>query len=292
MAWEYEGLFDAIPNSGDMLHTFWTKEETEIRAGCMGYRTQTTKAGPRLEAEIYPLFGREKTGRLRAAKKNETPERQRKQNEIRAKRRLILLMEENFRVWEDLHVTLTWAGEEPTEKVFRQAVSSFFRKVRKIRAERKLEELKYLYAIGYDADHRIHAHVILNSGIGRDELERIWGRGISNALRLQDYGGGIQGMANYLYRQREQIKKTPQGAGLRSWAGSRNLRKPKVHTSDSKFSNQKVKKIAYNFRNEAKTILEKTYPGYVLQDCRVCYSDVVDGVYIRCVMRRWEEVER
>ena len=32
--------------------------------------------------------------------------------------------------------------------------------------------------------------------------------------------------------------------------------------------------------------MEKLYPGYQLQECEVRYSDVIDGVYIRCVLRR------
>ena len=48
----------------------------------------------------------------------------------------------------------------------------------------------------------------------------------------------------------------------------------------------KVKRIAHDFRNEAKEIMEKAYPGYTFTKCSVYYSDVVDGVYIRCVMRR------
>ena len=64
MAWEYEGLFDSIMESGnkgeDLLSDFWKNEPSAIRVGSMGYRTRTIKAGPRLEAEVYPIFGREK----------------------------------------------------------------------------------------------------------------------------------------------------------------------------------------------------------------------------------------
>ena len=42
----------------------------------------------------------------------------------------------------------------------------------------------------------------------------------------------------------------------------------------------------YDFENEAKAVMERLYPGYVLQKCQVRYSDIVDGVYIRCVLRR------
>ena len=71
-AWEYEGLFDSILQSDnqaeDMLSSFWTKEPSAIRVGTMGYRTRTIKAGDRLEAEVYPIFGREKEKRLRKEK--------------------------------------------------------------------------------------------------------------------------------------------------------------------------------------------------------------------------------
>ena len=50
--------------------------------------------------------------------------------------------------------------------------------------------------------------------------------------------------------------------------------------------NSRVRRIAHDFRNEAKEVMEKLYPGYVFQECRVRYSDIVDGVYIRCMLRR------
>ena len=53
-------------------------------------------------------------------------------------------------------------------------------------------------------------------------------------------------------------------------------------------SKSRIKRIAYDFKNSAKEIMERTYPGYVFENCVVYYSDVVDGVYIRAVMRRIE----
>jgi hypothetical protein len=38
--------------------------------------------------------------------------------------------------------------------------------------------------------------------------------------------------------------------------------------------------------------MERVYPGYTLEHCYVQYSDVVDGVYIRCVMRKGEPDEQ
>ena len=96
-------------------------------------------------------------------------------------------------------------------------------------------------------------------------------------------------MANYLYRQNEKARDNGERAGCHMWSGSRNLKAPKEHVSDCKMSNRKVKIIAQGFRATAAEVMERVYPGYRLEDCRVQYSDVVDGVYIRCVMRKKEE---
>ena len=292
MAWEYEGLFDSIMESGnqgdDLLSDFWRKEPSSIRVGSMGYRTRTIKAGNRLEAEVYPIFGREKEKRLRAAKKNRTPDRVFRNNIARAKRRLILLLEANFRAEEDIHITLTYKGETPEYKSAIRDLKNFFKRVKRAREKAGLDELKYLWACGHDSEQRIHFHVVMNGGLGRDVLERIWKKGIANTYRLQEYGNGLQGIANYLYKQNERAKLRGERINYKTWAGSRNLDPPKEHESDSKMSKARIKRIAYDFKNSAKEIMERTYPGYVFENCVVYYSDVVDGVYIRAVLRRIE----
>lgn len=289
MAWEYEGLFDAMPATDDsLLAEYWKSEATATRIGSMGYRTRTIKAGTRLEAEVYPIFGRSQEADARKEKLNLTRERQQQLNTKRAKRRLVLLMETNFRTDEDVHVTLTYAGSEPSLQRCRKDVRNFLNRVKRAREKQKLAELKYIYAIGHDADQRIHVHMVMNGGIGRDRLEQMWGKGYANTIRLQKQGGGLQGMANYLYRQNEKARDNGDRAGFHMWSGSRNLKKPKEHVSDTKISNRKVKMIAQHFNTTAYEIMERIYPGYRLEHCTVQYSDVVDGVYIRCVMRRNE----
>ena len=290
MAWEYEGLFDALPpeDDGGLLEEFWRTEKTEIRIGSMGYRTRTTKAGTRLEAEVYPIFGRDMERTAKEARANITPERQKQLNVRRAKRRLFLLMEANFRTEEDIHVTLTYseATGEPDERKCRKDIRNFLNRVRRARDKRRLPEMKYIYAIGHDRDQRTHVHCVMTGGIGRDELERIWGKGYANTIRLQSYGQGMQGMASYLYRQNEKEKDRGNRVNYHMWSGSRNLVKPKERVSDSKVSRRRVKAIAQSFGNAAREIMEKIYPGYSLEHTSVAFSDVVDGVYIRCVLRK------
>ena len=290
MAWEFEGLFDAMPAEEDnLLGEYWRTEATATRIGSMGYRTRTIKAGTRLEAEVYPIFGRSAEQEARRAKLNLTKERQAQLNVKRAKRRLVLLMENNFSYENDVHVTLTYAGSEPTEGRCRKDIRNFFNRVKRLREKRGLPELKYIYAVGHDAGQRIHVHCVMNGGVGRDELEKIWRKGYANTIRLQKQGGGLQGMANYLYRQNEKAKDNGERPGVHMWSGSRNLKKPREHVSDTKMSNRKVRKIALSFGNLAAEIMERVYPGYYLEDCRVQFSDVVDGVYLRCVMRKEDD---
>ena len=158
-----------------------------------------------------------------------------------------------------------------------------------MREKRGLSELKFIFAIGHDKGQRIHVHFVMNGGISRDELEKKWGKGYANTMRLQEQGKGLQGMANYLYRQNEKARDAGERINYHMWSGSRNLKKPKERISDTKISNRKVKIIAQNFRAMAKEIMEKVYPNYTLEDGRVFYSDVVDGAYIRVVMRKKEE---
>ena len=287
MAWEYEGLFDVIPQESGLLAEYWKSEASAIRIGGMGYRTRTTKAGTRLEAEIYPIFGRAAEQTVRKAKANITPERMKQLNTRNAKRRLVLLMENNFDLFEDDTVTLTYAEEPGDLKRCRKDLRNFFLRVKRWREKNGLPEMKYIYAIGHDAKQRMHIHLVMNGGVGQKKLIELWGKGIVNSSPLQHWGKGIQGYANYLFKQNELAKDRGERDGLHMWSGSRNLKKvTNIHVSDTKVSNRKVKTIAINFPTMAAEVLQKVYPGYSLEQCRVLFSDVVDGVYIRCVMRK------
>lgn len=289
MAWEYAELFDAErkPGSGDFLDWLtddWNRQPTAIRVGQMGYRTRTISAGPRLEAEVFPIFGRAKESTLRRAKVRMTRESQARANIRRAKEHLVRMIDANFGE-QDIHLTLTYA-EEPTLERCQRDIRNYLQRIKRQREKLGLENLKWIYAIGHDRGQRLHVHMILSGGIPREQLERMWGKGKTNALRLQPDESGLQGIANYIYRQNEGAKERGERAGVRMWRHSRNLKKPKVRTSDSKCSNARVKRIAMDFPNEAKEIMERLYPGYRFVQCRMYYSDIVDGVYLRCLMRR------
>lgn len=285
MAWEYEELFNnRLTGDGGFV-----EEPSFIPVGKMGYRRRTTVSGPRIDAEVFPVFGRSQRGELRRARHQITREAQQRANDERSRMRLIQLVEANFGE-KDVAVGLDYAGEAPTPERVDKDIRNFLARVKRRRAKMGLTELKYIYAIGGDempapgySGKRPHVHMIMNGGIDRDELERMWGKGRANCDRLQPRNDGLGGIAVYFTKQKQD--RAPK-KGVRKWRGSRNLKQPIRRSRDARMPNNRVRRIAFDFRNEAKAVMEKLYPGYVFQDCQVRYSDVTDGVYIRCVLRR------
>ena len=285
MGWEFEDLFNNRRTSdGGFL-----AEPCFIPVGQMGYRRRTTESGPRIDADIFPVFGVGQKKALRRARSQQTSKAQQIANNERSRIKLIQLVEANF-TEDDLAIGLDYAGQEPTTEKVDRDLKTFFEKVRRRRRKYGLPELKYICAIGGDempsagySGTRPHAHVIMNGGIDRDELEKMWGHGHANTHRLQPRDEGLGGISVYFTKQ---MQDRPQKKGVRKYRTSKNLIHPVPKGRDVKIANSRVRRIAYDFENQAKTVMEKLYPGYVLQKCSVRYSDIVPGVYIRCVMRR------
>ena len=285
MGWEYEDLFNNT-RTGD---GGFLEEPCFIPVGHMGYRRRTTISGPRIDAEVFPVFGRQMRGALRRAKSQETAEAQKKANNERSRMRLIQLVEANF-TDKDVALGLDYAGQAPTPERIDKDIRNFIERIKRRRNKRGLSELKYIYAIGGDempaagySGKRPHVHMIMNGGIDRDELEELWGQGRANCDRLQPRDEGLGGISVYFTKQMQD--RAPK-KGVRKWRASKNLKKPVRRSRDAKLSNARVRRIAFDFGAEAKTVMEKLYPGYVLQDYIVKYSDIVPGVYIRCVLRK------
>ena len=308
MAWEYDGLFNnrLIDNNDIVYRT--TAEDMDLRVGQMGYRTRTTTGGARLEAELFPIYGKAKMSQVRAARKNQTKEAQERANHARSIRRQIMLAEANF-TNRDYFLHLTYKDAPSFERAEKD-VRNFLQRVKYLRKKRGLDELKYMAVIeDGEGKKRVHAHMLINGGIHRDELKRIWdsstvsGGGIIKAEPL-DTANGLEGAVVYMAKElwAKGYRNNPDEDEIdgiarymvnhvtkkRSWRNSRNLKQPKVTTSASRFSNRKVKMVARDFRATAREIMERTYPGYRFIQCAVYYSDVTDGVYIRAVMRRLE----
>ena len=286
MGWRYEGLFETelLPEAED-LSRYWRPQPSMIPVGKMGYRRSVVLAGDRMECEIYPVFGRDDEQKARAAKKNITPAKQKRLNDERARRRLIQLADANF-TEKDIHLTLTYRTA-PDYPQCRKDLRNFLLRVKRYRERMGMDELKYIYTIEGRRENvkgagvnRIHVHMLMNGGVSRERLEEMWEMGYANADRLQPTERGLEEIASYI------IKEARNKDGARKWSASRNLKQPVRRTTDAKCSNRMVKLIAHDIRNEAREKMEKLYPRYRFVDCRLYYSDQLDGVYIRVLMRR------
>ena len=285
MGWEFEDLFNNIRTAdGGFL-----QEPCFVPVGKMGYRRRTTVSGPRIDAEVFPVFGRRMRGALRRAKSQQTKEAQQKANNERSRIRLIQLVEANF-TEEDLAIGLDYAGQAPSPERVDKDLKNFFEKIRRRRKQRGLPDLKYIAAIGGDempaagySGKRPHVHVIMNGGIDRDEIEKLWGHGHANTHRLQPRDEGLGGIAVYFTRQ---MQDRPPKMGVKKYRPSKNLIRPEPRSTDAKMPNGRVRKVAYGFENEAKAVMEKLYPGYEYVRGSAKGSDIVDGVYIRVLMRK------
>ena len=159
--------------------------------------------------------------------------------------------------------------------------------MKRYREKMGMDPLKYIYTIEGRREisqgagvNRIHIHMLMNGGVSRERLEEMWEMGYANADRLQPNERGLEEIASYI------IKEARSKDGARKWSASRNLKQPKRRTTDAKTPKKIVKLIAHDIRNEAKEQTEKLYPKYQFVDCKVFYSDQIDGVYIRILMRR------
>ena len=98
-------------------------------------------------------------GEKREQRKTPTPEQKRKENDLQAKRQLARKLEANFGE-DDYFITLTYAGDAPSQEEAKRLLDKFIRGVRE--EYRKLgSELKYIAVTEWQGK-RIHHHIVLN----------------------------------------------------------------------------------------------------------------------------------
>jgi hypothetical protein len=243
------------------------------------YRTKTTYSGSTISVEIYPLLRGYDKDRARAAKANLTREAQISLNRRNATKKWVHLANHNF-TESDLYITLTYGDSQPLpdEREAQRHIRNFIRRVRDYRIKHGLTApLKYMYVIEFhDGDGRrvkVHHHLIM-TGMDRDEVERIWKRGIANAVRLKPQNGSLEGLVRYMNKMPGKIKVT------KKRQCSKNLIPPKVTVSNNKISKRQAERLAMDMETSAERIFTRKFSGCALDDCKVWKSDVVAGVYV------------
>ena len=272
-------------------------------------RTRTIRAGDSLEAEVFPITKIGEDAKREAKKRRSSPAQERL-NRKRTAKRIRRLAETNF-VPPDLHLTLTYdygrldpgmCNLEDMIRFFEESdypfddedvkrhLKNFLRRLkRRIKANgHNPKELKYIYVIESTKEARIddphplpphyHVHLLIHApGVGREEIEALWGFGYANAKRLDFSRNGLEALCNYLTKQKNCTHR---------WGHSRNLKEPEVRVSDRKVSRRRAAMVARDVQYNGREISEAIYPGYRVEEVEVRYSDFVAGAYIYARMRR------
>lgn len=275
-----------------------------------GIRTKTIRAGDSLEVECFPIL-RVSQEAKRERRKRESTAAQKKLNDKRAEKKMRRLLETNFHAGDYvLHPTYAYGqiehgffNKEQLRREWQQAklpmcdedcrkdMRNFIRNARALIKRRggDPKEFKYLYVMEVtkepregDVDPlppRYHFHMVISSlGILTiEDLNSLWPHGYCKAEPLDFRFNGLEPLAKYITKQRR---------GKRKWASSKNLKKPDEKISNRKISKRRANAIADDMHGCAKEIMEKIYPGYVLENAEVKYSDFISGAYIYARMRR------
>lgn len=245
------------------------------------YRTRSIRSGSLLEVEAYPILPKWTAAAVK--KIRATPEAIRAHNARQAEKRITRLIEANFGEG-DYFFTGTIAGDElPGLKEAQKITQRFIRRVNYERRKRGLGNAKYVYAIeGWEEGSRkkrLHMHMIVDGGLDRLTLKRLWDAGVSKAEELDPKGfGGLKGLAKYL-------SKDPRGR--KRWGYSLGLKQPVETVADRKISDKAAWRIAESPAGAA-AALEKLYPGYEHVETEVKGNPYVPGAYIYAVLRRRE----
>lgn len=249
--------------------------------GVRGERQKTITSGPIREVEVYPIFNDREQIR-RAKKSRESSVAQKNLNAKNTRKRIVRLLNANF-TKEDIWETLTYDNKHlPKDmKGAKHCLQNYLRRIAYWMKKKGLGELKYLYAIEYIDDGeevRIHQHVVMNFP-DRDVAEKLWkGGGRTQTRRLQPDDSEFEGLGRYISKSRSvKYEKT--------WAGSRNLKEPKITVSDTAISRRRAKRLAMNY-HEAAEYFERLNKGYTVIDFKTYVSDIVSGVYLYIKMRR------
>ena len=293
------------------------QEGTRLKSDAVGgYRTKTVRAGEFLYISCYPLIScaadREQLKRLEDFKiqKEKNAKLRAKYAKYNNARRITgfeQLVHTNF-VNGDLHVVCTYPLQDyrfynelefRTRDDAKRESYNFIRRTKRFlkRCGCDLKEFRWIcVTVTKESmddsarplpDH--HHHHILMHGVPpelRGDIEKLWNYGTCNADRIHDSATGLADVAGYVARQESSCN--GENAGQRSYTTSRNIKRPKVTTNDSKISRRRMAQIAADVMFAGREIFEeKLFPGFrLIEDVQVKTSEYVAGAYIYAKLRK------
>lgn len=255
--------------------------ERPVRDPVLYVKTRTIRSGSLTEVECYPVYVYPYRRSLEKA--HPTQQAMRAVNDRNAKKRFERLMECNFQPGQDYFITLTYEGDAPEdEERCRKDVRNYLNRVNRAREKAELEKAKYMGVIEIGKRGRLHHHLIIEGGLDRDEMERLWRHGFANCDRIQASQGGMTALSKYMTKGFDGKREK----GRHRYIYSRGLKQPRITESRTRISRRQAERIREDADICGEAILRKKYPGLRLEELTVRQTDWLPGCYIYARMRR------
>ncbi|MDE7438939.1 MAG: hypothetical protein K2N23_00255 [Clostridia bacterium] len=238
------------------------------------YREKYFVCGDYKEVYIYPCYSQTTKKGCRHSKAKPTTEAQKKLNKRITQNKLIRLLNANFTA-DDLSFDLTYAEENhpDSDKQALSDVKNFLRRLARLRKNKGLPELKYIYVPAKGTKSgRYHHHLVLNGGVSIQELAKLWGLGYTDAAALQFNETGLIQKGCYLLKQN--------AITCHGFCASRNLIQPQPTVRDGRFSQRKMYELSQALDDRQE--YAKLYEGFTLAEASSFYNEGNSSFYI-CV---------
>lgn len=242
---------------------------------------------PFVQVSYFPYqTSRRITGRQRKYQTS-TP-KQRILNNKRAVRYLEALVHSNFGEG-DLHISLSYSEENKPEdeKTAKRLFGNFIGRINYRRKKLGLGNAKWVSVIETGKNGRIHHHVIMDGGLDRDTVEKIWGYGFANTRRLQpDSKTGLLKLVHYIAKT---FKDDDKPKNKRKWDSSQNLVKPWDTVNDEpRMMSKKKFRLMQDLPEDSaymRKLIELDNPCYELISVEKEYREDIGEWYFFCRMR-------
>lgn len=193
----------------------------------MGYAIRETVLAGQLIFNKITTRGRNKRKGKRKEKNNPTADQVQKMNQRYSEKELNIKLHHNFKAG-DIHLTLTYAGEEPSQEKARNEMKKFIDRLKRLYKKHDTE-FKWILATEYE-NKRIHHHMVV-SYIDPKLLNKAWKNGIVRPSFLEE-SGDWRKLASYLIKETSKTFRKENAFSKRRWTCSRNVVSPNAHTEE------------------------------------------------------------
>ena len=243
-------------------------------------KTRTVRSGSLVEVECYPVY--QGSYRRELSRVHPTPKAVRAVNDRNARKRFERLAEENFRVGKDYAITLTYENAPEDRRTCDRDLRNYLNRVNRRREKFGLPKARCMGVLETGKKGRLHHHLLIEGGLGRDEMEMLWGLGYANCDRIQVGRGGLTALSKYMTKGFSNVRET----GRHRYFYTRNLREPRITESRTRIGKRTAERIREAASIEAEEIIRKKYPGMKLEGLEIRTSEWLPGVYLYARLRR------